>query len=87
MEPTRAIVVREILYLPKMFFYFLIFLLGILFKNGLFWHTVAFRPKKFIVCFSANYLSDFELIGNYKLVDSVNEIWTHVPHVQGVCIV
>uniref|UniRef100_A0A7E4ZSX5 Neurotrypsin n=1 Tax=Panagrellus redivivus TaxID=6233 RepID=A0A7E4ZSX5_PANRE len=30
-----------------------------------------------------NYIGEFDLIGNYKLVDDVHEIWTHIPHVQG----
>uniref|UniRef100_A0AC34F4F8 Neurotrypsin n=1 Tax=Panagrolaimus sp. ES5 TaxID=591445 RepID=A0AC34F4F8_9BILA len=30
-----------------------------------------------------NFLKEFQIIGSYKLADDVNEIWTHIPNVQG----
>jgi hypothetical protein len=33
---------------------------------------------------SADWLQQFTQHGNYKLVDEIAEIWTHIPHLQGV---
>ncbi|VDM73566.1 unnamed protein product [Strongylus vulgaris] len=31
-----------------------------------------------------DYLKNFELIGTLKIADKITEIWTYIPHVQGV---
>jgi hypothetical protein len=31
-----------------------------------------------------DFLKNFDLIGEYKLVNEVSEIWTRIPHSQGV---
>lgn len=47
-------------------------------------HFRTFFLRHFI---AEDYLKQYELVGTLKIADRITEIWTYIPHVQGVrCI-